>query len=353
MKIVAGILIYAWLLGTTGSLVLAQTAEPSEQAFAGTIGKTLKIQMKLKIMGSEVSGTYFYKKHKTDIQLQGTLDDQKNLILNEFDEKGNITGIFKGKFVSQNKIAGTWSKPDGTRPLPFVVELKTGKSSGQDIWAGDWTRAGSTQYDNASVMISEVTATSFQFEINVQSGSHLGQITGTAKINQTQAIFKEDECQVDFILKENTLTIRTTEGCSAYGGRGVHFDGTYQAQAQIQKPTLRELGVLQNDEQEQAFSRLAGKDYDLFLESFQLIAEKDDLDNFGASVHSGGVRGLFTIVEAIVMVGSQGKIWAAVIDDEAVKYFTNDPDYAARLPKTIESWRERFSDKKVLFVSAQ
>ena len=32
-----------------------------------------------------------------------------------------------------------------------------------------------------------------------------------------------------------------------------------------------------------------------------------------------------------------------------VRYFTTESEYKKRLPKTIEAWRERFSDKEVIF----
>lgn len=114
--------------------------------------------------------------------------------------------------------------------------------------------------------------------------------------------------------------------------------------------TLTDLGIFEKRIQEEAFNLFAGEDYLLFVERFQLVYETNDLDNFNAKVHSGGVRGLFTFMEAIIMYNTEGIFWAAAIDDEVVKYFTNDPDHRSTLPKTIDAWRANFTDNKVEYI---
>jgi hypothetical protein len=52
------------------------------------------------------------------------------------------------------------------------------------------------------------------------------------------------------------------------------------------------------------------------------------------------------------MRGDEGQLWAAYIDEEVVRYFTTEHAYTQRLPATIESWRERFKEKQVIFSSA-
>jgi hypothetical protein len=44
-----------------------------------------------------------------------------------------------------------------------------------------------------------------------------------------------------------------------------------------------------------------------------------------------------------------GMLYAAVIDGDTVKYFSNDPLYSKKIPMTIDKWREAFKDKKVIF----
>ena len=86
--------------------------------FKGSIGTTLDLQMKLIRTGDQLVGNYFYQKVGTKIDLKGTVDEDGNLVLQEFDPAGKQTGLFKGLW-SQNKdtglidIAGNWSKPPG------------------------------------------------------------------------------------------------------------------------------------------------------------------------------------------------------------------------------------------------
>ena len=138
------------------------------------------------------------------------------------------------------------------------------------------------------------------------------------------------------------------------GGMGVTFDGEY-ANGKIEAiaPTLSALGILAGHITEEAFSALVGNYYHLFLSSFQLRSDEDDLDGLGAKVVSGGVRGLYILTEAIVMSRSDGTILAAVIDDDVVRYFSNDARFKQKLPATIDKWRQRFAKKKVSFASAK
>ncbi len=132
---------------------------------------------------------------------------------------------------------------------------------------------------------------------------------------------------------------------------GVTYSGAYRKAGTKLPPdeTLATLGILKNDREETQFRRLVGNDYDLFLNSSQLTAEESDLDSLAARVHTSGVRGLFTLAENIIMVDGQGQMWAAVIDDDNVYYYTNSNDYKDTLPRTIEKWRERFAHKLVLY----
>ncbi len=224
-----------------------------------------------------------------------------------------------------------------------------------EMWGGEWNRVGSSGwFEDASLSITTITAASFEFELFAMSGSHLGEIAGTAQIQQNEALYEDEEsgCQIEFSLADQALLVKTTPDCIYYAGVGVFFDGEYRQEKQEKVLTLQARGMLESEAQEEAFSKLVGDDYALFLNTAHLVFEEEDLDGFGATVRTAGVRGLFTIMESIIMIDSRGTIWAAVIEPEAdvVKYFTNDPRYGDSLPKTIEQWRERFPHKPVLFM---
>lgn len=84
--------------------------------FKGSIGTSLGLQMKLVRTGDQLSGSYFYEKIGTRIDLRGNVDPSGKLTLEEFDKSGKQTGLFKGIWqVSANDglitLAGNWSKP--------------------------------------------------------------------------------------------------------------------------------------------------------------------------------------------------------------------------------------------------
>ena len=69
---------------------------PETKYFRGSIGSALGLQMKLTREGEKLSGSYSYQKIGTRIDLKGTIENDGNLTLEEFDASGIQTGIFRG-----------------------------------------------------------------------------------------------------------------------------------------------------------------------------------------------------------------------------------------------------------------
>ena len=163
------------------------------------------------------------------------------------------------------------------------------------------------------------------------------------------------ECMVDFVLRSKVIEVHTNGDCWGYGGTGVVFDGSYlREKPQAAKPTLAGLDDAWTVENDRIFAQLTGKDYQTFADTCQMVEEIADLDGFGARARTCTVRGLFTVMESIIMTTASGTIYAAVIDGESdskVLYFTNDPRYEGTLPKTIDHWRERFREKPIVYMS--
>ena len=93
--------------------------------FAGSIGSSNDLQMKLLRNGDDLSGTYSYVKIGKPITLKGTIDKDGNLTLSEYDAGNAQTGVFKGKWDTSDstavKIEGTWSKPNGDKQAKFSL----------------------------------------------------------------------------------------------------------------------------------------------------------------------------------------------------------------------------------------
>ncbi len=93
--------------------------------FKGSIGSTLGLHMKLLREAEKLSGTYFYQKVGTKIDLRGTVDKDGNLVLEEFDPAGKQTGVFKGTWTTDAndliQLAGNWSRPNGDKQTAFSL----------------------------------------------------------------------------------------------------------------------------------------------------------------------------------------------------------------------------------------
>jgi len=120
------------------SVVSAQYQEGWVNDYRGVIGDNLKIGMSIKMSGNDVSGEYFYLQWLKDIPIRGKIDG-RNIILNELDEYGKVTAIFKGRFlehapeyqqepIKYEVMEGEWSRPDGSESKRFRVisESSTG-----------------------------------------------------------------------------------------------------------------------------------------------------------------------------------------------------------------------------------
>ncbi|HBB89519.1 MAG TPA: hypothetical protein DC047_18090 [Blastocatellia bacterium] len=90
------------------------------KTFSGFINNKYEIRMNLSRTGHSLSGTYFYTRHNINISLNGTIDDNQNVELYGYDDGGAMIDIFKGQLISNNVLEGTWSKPDGSKALPFA-----------------------------------------------------------------------------------------------------------------------------------------------------------------------------------------------------------------------------------------
>ncbi|HEX3280823.1 MAG TPA: DUF3298 and DUF4163 domain-containing protein [Pyrinomonadaceae bacterium] len=94
--------------------------------FKGSIGSALGLQMKLVREADKLTGTYFYQKVGTKIEVRGTIDSGNNVVLEEFDANGKQTGVFKGLWKTGDngliEIAGNWTKPDGSKAAAFSIQ---------------------------------------------------------------------------------------------------------------------------------------------------------------------------------------------------------------------------------------
>ena len=101
------------------------TPQAQTKYFKGSIGNTLGLQMKLVREGERLTGSYYYQKVGTKIDLRGSVDNDGNVILEEFDPGGKQTGTFKGIWKTDADgligIAGNWSAPNNNKQTAFSI----------------------------------------------------------------------------------------------------------------------------------------------------------------------------------------------------------------------------------------
>src|SRR5215510_443346 len=117
---VSGLAGVASVQGQTAAFIQGQPA--ASRSFSGAINSRYAIRMSLTIEGSKITGSYYYVKVGKPITLRGSIDSSGTVRLEELDQTGKPTGIFKGRLVADSEITGTWSKPDGSGPMPFAVK---------------------------------------------------------------------------------------------------------------------------------------------------------------------------------------------------------------------------------------
>jgi hypothetical protein len=240
--------------------------------------------------------------------------------------------------------------------ISIIGIIFTANIFAQQTWDGIWK----IEYRNSAstLTIKTVSKTKFKFDISAFSGTHDGEISGSAVVSGTSATFKNKGCKLTFKLVKNELKL-TENGCDGYGGTGVTFAGDYsKGKAKKRIDNFVTYEVFPNVSLDKKFKNLVGKDYEEFLNDFHLYGEDESADTFKAKVFSGCIRGLCAYNAAIIMFDADESIWAAVIDagnDEniEIRYYTNSADWKTKMPKSIENWvneKKEFSEKlKVVY----
>lgn len=109
--------------------------------------------------------------------------------------------------------------------------------------------------------------------------------------------------------------------------------------------------VFRDREVAPALKGLLKNNYRTLVESLKRVNYPEDslslVDEKGVLRLEGGVPGLYTIMEAILIVEPCGNIYTAMLDrGERILYFTNDREYTGKLPPAIEEWRTRLESAR-------
>ena len=105
--------------------------------YDGTIGDQPS-RLTLVRKGAELSGVYFSAKELKDIGVSGKLSEGRQMVLDEVNAAGKVTGRFRAEFPERDPagilrgtlhcalIGGTWQKVDAGQALPVHFSLTNG-----------------------------------------------------------------------------------------------------------------------------------------------------------------------------------------------------------------------------------
>ncbi|WP_291073704.1 MULTISPECIES: TIR domain-containing protein [unclassified Empedobacter] len=221
----------------------------------------------------------------------------------------------------------------------------------KNIWWGEWKNKTKAKMKDGTLKIFRVASDSFFFNIDIYDGARTGEISGKAKIltpNSAYAKinnFENQYCELTFKrrLEGESWYIEVEEGeaCKSFHGFGTTFSGNYEHQSElvVDSNFIDEIDLNE-------IARLTGKYLDTFLNNFQQFAEAENFDGDDFYVVSGGVKGLYTIMESILVTDNSGNVWCAFIDPKSdlIRYFSNNNDKCI----TIRKWMESFNDKTII-----
>src|SRR5262249_49027764 len=90
-----------------------------ERVFKGTLGKGVRLVMRLGRAGQSLRGRYFYENKGIDLDLEGTLGPDGSVALDELAAPNKKSGRFAGAIDDQGSFTGSWTDARGRRSLPF------------------------------------------------------------------------------------------------------------------------------------------------------------------------------------------------------------------------------------------
>jgi hypothetical protein len=230
------------------------------------------------------------------------------------------------------------------------------------IWAGTWKY--NSRYSPVTIKIKMLSATRFKFDLDAMTGANMGGTSGTARIKGNKAYFDDrlstakdaDKfgCELLFIHRATSIELKETQECYKYNGAGVTFarEEFLRGNPPLLERSFVEREVFGSLVTDRKFKTLVGpKTYEHFLNDFQQFSEGDKNEDLRARVFTGCVRGICPWENAIIMFDDKDHFWAALVflfgepGQGEIRYYTNDPLWATKLPAPVESWRETVMGK--------
>jgi hypothetical protein len=208
------------------------------KTYEGFIDSKYEIIMTLEKKSKDLNGTYTYKTHGIPMKISGTMEEDGSFILEEFNGKGKLTGMFKGKLEDKN-FSGTWSRTDGNLSMPFaLIETDNLESTyykedhtETEEWMDDWTGVYEDKKGNRININGPSTDGMVLFEINHEKDCINNVMKDTAYLTKSWlANFSESNgnCGISFTYNSDQIEVMEFECANKHGANCGSFDGVYK-----------------------------------------------------------------------------------------------------------------------------
>jgi hypothetical protein len=228
----------------------AVSAEPTkltgiknEICWTGTLNGKTPIFIHYQLDSNLIIGQIIYlnTKDKLPIRLLGTIEEDKNYRLLEFDKTGNITGIITG--LPTDKIfKGSWFSPKSNKELSMALSIADTSILSPDIKPISNQIFGNYHYQygengfNGDFEINRVDNAKVDFNIlsltNVERGPNIAEVEkDTIVMRGNSFVYKipdSDSCEFKTTFYNDFVYINYTKGyCSGQFGLNATIDGIY------------------------------------------------------------------------------------------------------------------------------
>lgn len=238
--------------GRVGSDIVDQSSEANElnedaiwSFYEGRMGNyEQQVVLEMGILGTEVTGRYFYARHQDFLALEGNYDSITKIFYLTESYRGKITGYIRFTQNEEGNLEGSWSKLEESQAEPFrATKLDLILDDVQldvDFERYDF-RHEVLIYSGVSneseikpvideIMISYLDSKHFSFHYSIIGGNgHLGSIDGVGiRTSADSAEYQSPSngCILNFAFMNDSIAISEKEDCSSYRGMRAHFGNT-------------------------------------------------------------------------------------------------------------------------------
>ena len=227
---------------TSSSATNIRPQTESETCWMGTLNNKTPVFLHYKMDDSLIIGeiTYLNTKDKFPILIVGTIEEDKNYRLLEFEKSGNITGVITG-LPTGKAFNGSWFSPKTRKELVLnlikkdtIVNSRSIQTNLEEIF-GHYHYQYTEEGYQGDLEITKLTNSKIIFGITAvteEPARNVAQVDDdTIELNTTHFIYKipeSDNCEFEVRFYKGFAYIKYTKGyCNGQFGMNATIDGIF------------------------------------------------------------------------------------------------------------------------------